>query len=260
MWVHGDLKERLGIKHRRELQASAQSDMEQAPMFHRPHFRSESEISSFHPDSFPGVDGLASPPGLRSRSISGTNSGTNSEPRSPSRSLLSSPPPPAMYKDQPDAATSTGRAQMSPSPYRGSYYSASNIPAPSPLPGQSEPPMSSVSSQPVAAFSPPSPNTLHVPGFRGHPPNPTPEMYEMHVRSTTEESQTATAYTGHPVEATDATYATAYDDTAFAPGAAMPASATVPATGNLIPGHPPDEAWRSSSYSTYSNSSGPTVL
>lgn len=42
MWVYGDLKDRLGIKHRR---VRKRGDIEGAPMFHQPHARSHSEVS-----------------------------------------------------------------------------------------------------------------------------------------------------------------------------------------------------------------------
>ena len=42
MWVYGDLKDRLGIKHRKDRK---KGDPEVAPMFHQPHARSQSEVS-----------------------------------------------------------------------------------------------------------------------------------------------------------------------------------------------------------------------
>ena len=42
MWVYGDLKDRLGIKHRKDRK---RGDPEVAPMFHQPHARSQSEVS-----------------------------------------------------------------------------------------------------------------------------------------------------------------------------------------------------------------------
>jgi hypothetical protein len=44
MWVVGDLKDRLGIKHKKHLK---KGDVEAAPMFHQPHARSFSELSAF---------------------------------------------------------------------------------------------------------------------------------------------------------------------------------------------------------------------
>lgn len=42
MWVYGDLKDRLGIQHRREKKGG---DIEGTPIFHQPHARSQSEVS-----------------------------------------------------------------------------------------------------------------------------------------------------------------------------------------------------------------------
>lgn len=42
MWVYGDLKDRLGIKHRKERK---KGDIEGTPIFHQPHARSQSEVS-----------------------------------------------------------------------------------------------------------------------------------------------------------------------------------------------------------------------
>lgn len=42
MWVYGDLKDRLGIKHKKDRK---KGDIEVAPMFHQPHARSQSEVS-----------------------------------------------------------------------------------------------------------------------------------------------------------------------------------------------------------------------
>jgi len=42
MWVYGDLKDRLGIKHRKDRK---KGDIEGTPMFHQPHARSHSEVS-----------------------------------------------------------------------------------------------------------------------------------------------------------------------------------------------------------------------
>ncbi|KAJ3555310.1 hypothetical protein NM688_g2646 [Phlebia brevispora] len=239
MWVHGDLKEQLGIKHRRELQKSAHSDMEQAPMFHRPHFRSESELSNFHPDAYHGSPDPRSPHGSDSQM-------SQSEPPSPS-------PVRSGSADPEDLVTPTTRTQMTPSPYRGSYYSASNIPVPSPIPGPNDPPMSAVSSNLVVPYAPPLSTALQVPGFRNHPPNPNPEMYEMHVRSTSEEPPISPQHGTNPaVGGTESSYATAYD------GADPYEPPDRPAF--LTPGYRPEDTWRESTYSAYSTASGPTVL
>ncbi|KAG1725617.1 phospholipid-transporting ATPase 1 [Suillus paluster] len=45
MWVGGDLKDRLGIRHRKELKNKRVVDLETAPMFREPHARSASELA-----------------------------------------------------------------------------------------------------------------------------------------------------------------------------------------------------------------------
>ncbi|PSR73519.1 hypothetical protein PHLCEN_2v10631 [Hermanssonia centrifuga] len=234
MWVHGDLKERLGIKHRREPLDSAHNDLEQAPMFHRPHFRSESEVSSFQPDSYSGA-----------RSPQGSDGFTppQSAPTSPS---VGGP-------HEADLVTPIARAAMSPSPFRGSYYSASDIPGPSPTPYDQ--PMTSLTPYPIATHQP-SGNTLQVPALsvvRGHSPNP--ETYEMHIRGTSDDVSTPTAYGMHaPRSGTDASYATAYED--LGQDAAYDGILHADGRDHLSINHS-NENWRESTYST---SSGPTVL
>lgn len=228
--MHGDLKERLGIKHRRDIKKSAKSDIEQAPMFHRPHFRSESEISSFQPENDHG-----SPPG----------------PRSPTTDSLQSSPnigsSPIVVPPDEDMITPTARQHMTPSPWRGSYYSASNIPVPSPTPGPYDPPMSSVSQQPLT-YAQTSSSTLQIPALRNRPvQSQPPEAYEMRVREPPDDATTPTA---HRIEGqTESSYATAYDG--------FVNEDLHDPHDHLAPGHSQEESWRNSTYST---SSGPTVL
>lgn len=239
MWVQGDLKEQLGIQHRRDIKKSAKSNLEQTPMFHRPHFRSESEISSFQPDA-----------DIHPQPISRSPLSTPSPSRSNTGSSL------AQSQHSEDAVTPTARTAMNPSPltFRGSYYSASNIPVPSPIPGSDEPPMSAVSSQPVAPYpqrSPPSRSPsgtlLQVPHI--NPRNHPPEAYEMHVRHPSDD-QTALNATAapHTFATADASYETAYDGYVQEPEH----------DGRLTAGdHDQDDSWRDSTYST---GSGPRVL
>ncbi|EKM52958.1 uncharacterized protein PHACADRAFT_259127 [Phanerochaete carnosa HHB-10118-sp] len=188
MWVDGDLKEQLGVKHRRDMKKSARNDIEQAPMFHRPHLRSESEVSSFQSDP-----DRSTPP----------------MPRSP-RSTRSSPSPLSASQQADDLATARQRMTPSPATFRGSYYSASNIPLPSPLSEQESPPMSSISQQPLTAqASATTTTTLQIPAPRGgggggrpiQQPQPQQqqaqrplEAYEMSVREPPDDGQTPTAY------------------------------------------------------------------
>lgn len=251
MWVHGDLKERLGIQHRRDMKRGAKSDIEQAPMFHRPHFRSESEISSFQPESENGT-----PPGGRSPMIS---DGTRSPP-SIRTSPLATPAPP----NEDDMVTPVARRQLA-SPemeWRGSYYSASAIPAPSPIPGPGEPPMSSIAPHPVASYNQPS-NTLQIPALRNRPPplqqQHPPEAFEMSVRDQQPDDRPTPTSFSHGHEATEESYATAYDGYVDNDGGHFQQTSRA-RSGNLSPGHPPEDAYRDSVYSTYSTNSGPHVL
>ncbi|KII85635.1 hypothetical protein PLICRDRAFT_115926 [Plicaturopsis crispa FD-325 SS-3] len=213
MWVQGDLKDRLGIRHRRESKNKSGPsgvDLEYAPMFTQPHARSESEISTFQrdyepaPTNSPG-DGLT-PPSTR----------TLGE-RTPSSSQTSFVPeldhnaqyvyaPDEDHVATPTAATSGRSFIVSPSPVspHPSYYSASDIPAPSPIPppvyrypsGEitTQPPSRKSSfsrsiAQSSAPLSPPvplrSPDTLQIPSPRsaGMPSSSHAGAYEMRVRS-----------------------------------------------------------------------------
>ncbi|KAG9309612.1 hypothetical protein JVU11DRAFT_10273 [Chiua virens] len=48
MWVNGDLKDRLGIRHRKASKNKGTYDLETAPMFREPHARSTSEVNLSH--------------------------------------------------------------------------------------------------------------------------------------------------------------------------------------------------------------------
>ncbi|KAG2034818.1 hypothetical protein BDR03DRAFT_1093565 [Suillus americanus] len=109
MWVAGDLKDRLGIRHRKESK-NKHADLETAPMFREPHARSASELvlqQSYEP----------------------------TVPRSPAGSDSKNPD-----DNGADAIELVPQAAL-PNPYAGnsvspntSYYSASDIPLPSPIP------------------------------------------------------------------------------------------------------------------------------
>ncbi|KAH9846917.1 phospholipid-translocating P-type ATPase [Lenzites betulinus] len=225
MWVLGDLKDRLGIQHRRERK---KGELEQTPIYHQPHCRSESEIS--HQE-----EGYSTP------SIPRTP-GSDGSPR-PTAPLMKgeSPRPEKLDEglyDNRASPTPSLRAQLSSSPsQRMSYYSVSGIPAPSPLPEpnryhaytrdstrtsayQTEPPMSAVSHS----------------------------SFEMRVRTPSEQQ-----WAGHlPQEAvhtpmaTEDSFSTAYEG--YDPGEVTPTAAA--------PSHQQEESWRSSTYSY----SGPHAL
>ncbi|KAI0794941.1 phospholipid-translocating P-type ATPase [Abortiporus biennis] len=223
MWVLGDLKDRLGIQHRRDRKHN--QALEHAPMFHHPHARSESEFSAFQPD-------------VQDLEISHPSPRSFSSPRSEDRFIPSQDP----HIEEAHLAANT-RIEHSTSPYsfRGSYYSASAIPAPTPVPNY-DPPMASVSANPVSSQasseSPYPPRSPLSPQTRGGPP----EMYEMHVRAPT--TSTYLTDNSHQTRGpSETSYETAYDG--------------IQADDQLSPGHPPPDSWRESSYSTYN---GPDVL
>ncbi|CDO76204.1 hypothetical protein BN946_scf184819.g4 [Trametes cinnabarina] len=241
MWVLGDLKDRLGIPHRRDR-------------------KKESELSQHEED-------YDTPPIPRTSISDGS-------PR-PTAPLIAgeSPRPEKLEEglyDHSGSPTPSARAQMSASPslQRLSYYSASGIPPPSPLPEsnryhtytldstrttayQTDPTMSAVSHASIT-YMPASPMqsappsaTLQVPGARS-PRSVTPaEQYEMRVRSPNEQwaSYPPQQEPLHTPMATEDSYATAYDGIE---------------SGERMPGANPqeEESWRSSTYSY----SGPHAL
>lgn len=143
MWVQGDLKDQLGIGHRKARKngkKGGEIGLEYAPMFHEPHSRSLSEVSVIHhqyepaPTRSPGMSAaqrqtyLDTPPlseagdtpprGLAARYIHN---------KSPLEQSHLSPASPA------DTHPRDERRIVAPSP-RASYYSVSDLPPPSPVP------------------------------------------------------------------------------------------------------------------------------
>ncbi len=225
MWVLGDLKDQLGIPHRKGGRRSNRT-LEQAPMFHHPHARLESEISSFQHDVELG-SGPRKPSSTRSLHRQRSQSWS---PQAESHPIEEVPDEDA----QPEDYLSPGaRARQSASPYsfRASYYSASAIPAPTPLPDIQNPSMSSVSPNLVTPH--PQPQTspsLSAPPAPRSPPSSTPEMYEMHVRAPSDSLHPPQE--PHPPRGpSETSYATAYE--------------------TFDDGEQPDPAWRESSYSSY---------
>ncbi|KAI9057700.1 phospholipid-translocating P-type ATPase [Trametes sanguinea] len=219
MWVLGDLKDRLGIPHRRDRK---KGKLEQTPIFHQPHCRSESEISQQEED-------YQTPPIPRTPISDGS-------PR-PTAPLMAgeSPRPEKLEEglyDHRGSPTPSARAQMSASPslQRLSYYSVSGIPAPSPLPESNR----------YHSYTRDSARTT---AYQTDPPMSA--QYEMRVRSPHEQ------WAGYPQQqeavhtpmATEDSYATAYDG--FESGELTPG-----------PNHEQEESWRSSTYSY----SGPHAL
>jgi phospholipid-translocating ATPase len=190
MWVKGDLKRRLGIKPHRIQQASVDvfpTASEATPIFRTPHARSISEMST--PDGYePALShspGEHTPPTQPEQlydtppQISATLDDSSSSPRR-------IPTPVANTSEDKDVRLSTPTkaahaAAVPPSPQH-SYYSASDIPAPSPLPSrgfqhpsQAHPTITSISySRPLRGQYP---SHVHSDNLQV-PPN----LYEMHVR------------------------------------------------------------------------------
>jgi len=112
MWLAGDLKDRLGIRHRKESKNESIVDLEIAPMFREPHARSASELNTqqgYEPTT------ARSPSGSDKSAII-NNTGSSSEVVTPQNKLLN--------------PHERGVATVSPS---HSYYSTSDIPPPSPM-------------------------------------------------------------------------------------------------------------------------------
>ncbi|KAJ3992228.1 phospholipid-transporting ATPase 1 [Lentinula boryana] len=242
-WVKGDLKDQLGIGHRKgeskkDLSANT---LEAAPMFHDSHNRSVSEISQnpYEPTltSSPGIGGLVvrqtyldTPP--LTEIVEETAMTTPGQYAYPTTNDLI--PPSTILPDGPS---------------RASYYSASDLPPPSPLPSPkykysdgtitSTPPsrrssiatMKTVSQTPMVNISlpsipsqPRSPNsTLMLPGAMGeltrrlsgsgsHQTSPSPQSYEMRVRSPPLGNPEPSDISHGQRSASAASYATVNDD------------------------------------------------
>ncbi|KAJ4469887.1 phospholipid-transporting ATPase 1 [Lentinula aciculospora] len=256
-WVQGDLKDQLGIGHRKgksrkEISVNA---LEAAPMFHDAHNRSASEISQnpYEPTltSSPGTGGIA----LRQTYLDTpplTDIAEETTMMTPVQyayaSTIDLMPPATMLPDGPS---------------RASYYSASDLPPPSPLPSPkykysdgtitSTPPsrrssiatMRTIPQTPSASVPLPPPplqqrspnSTLMLPGAVGEltrrlsgggpyqSPQLSPQSYEMRVRSPPLGSPGTSDFNHTQRSASAASYATANDDYFIAgdeAGASMP--------------------------------------
>jgi phospholipid-translocating ATPase len=123
MWVNGDLKDRLGIRHRKS-KRNHQKDLEYTPMFHEPHTRSRSDVDDLYEPTMSAAT---------KEQVSEDAQPTNYTPR-PREPMPTAAPrvqdthrPPGYLtppEDRPDHTTSP----------RASYYSVSDLPVPSPLP------------------------------------------------------------------------------------------------------------------------------
>ncbi|KAK7062688.1 phospholipid transporting ATPase [Paramarasmius palmivorus] len=216
-WVAGNLKDQLGIRHRKDRrnQSVSSSTLEAAPMFHQAHNRSVSEASLNNPYE----PAMSRSPGDGYPPLHAPHSYADTPPMSEAYDAIHPDQGPSQYASYPQQHLGPPTAyngSLSPGPSspgpRGSYYSASDIPPPSPMPSpqyrypdgtvtSTPPPPSrrgsvatraSVPSSPRAPM--PSPPTLQPPsgpaaglvrrlsgGASQYPHDP--GSYEMRVRS-----------------------------------------------------------------------------
>lgn len=141
MWVAGDLKDQLGIRHRKgtkKATTTTGSHLESAPMFQQAHLRSVSEMSvnSYEP-ALLASPGSSGPPVRETYLDTPPISQSNNLDPGPSqyvytRSHLDPVPVPMQNINRLSAPIGDLRNQAS-SPHP-SYYSVSELPIPSPLP------------------------------------------------------------------------------------------------------------------------------
>ena len=187
MWVKGDLKRRLGIKSHRDQQVPVDGSLstsEATPIFREPHVRTISEMST--PDGYEPA--LSYSPGDQTPPTEPVQ--VHDTPPQISAALedsSSSQHLPITVVDASEedmtstAAMTTHAAGLSPSP-QPSYYSASDIPVPSPLPSPrfQHPSQTHPTTTPVSYSRPlhgQYPSHVYSDNLRV-PPN----LYEMHLR------------------------------------------------------------------------------
>ncbi|EIN05442.1 phospholipid-translocating P-type ATPase [Punctularia strigosozonata HHB-11173 SS5] len=137
MWVKGDLKDRLGIKHHRD---RTRADPEAVPMYKNVHFRAESEMGG--DDGYEPVE-MRSPPTMSPSPSSTPMASTPyfDSPHAPEQAHTHDGEAEAQYVTapaRPDGGLSPYPPTRSPLPTSvspaPSYYSSSQIPPPSPMP------------------------------------------------------------------------------------------------------------------------------
>ena len=218
MWVKGDLKDQLGIGHRKPKKSrkgGSLKNLEATPMFQHNH--SNSDVSNSGDTYEPTVAPILS----RSPAPNYTDT--------PPITQASTPPAPESHL----RANPNNRGGLSPSPSERipSYYSASDLPAPSPMPdpiykyptGEITPTPPSPRTSVVSKASPrtghaPLPSTssqlaqiphnlMQLPEARSHNH---PEVFEMHVRAPSDD-QGMTYSPAFERSGSSASYATAVD-------------------------------------------------
>ncbi|KIJ08019.1 hypothetical protein PAXINDRAFT_158245 [Paxillus involutus ATCC 200175] len=124
MWVLGDLKDRLGITHRKASKNKHNADLETAPMFREPHACPTSELTLAHAYEFTALP--AEPEESPARSA---NKFVARNDTSDALVQLGSSDPTFQQ-----VAERSGASPPSPPSPHPSYYSMSDIPIPSPVP------------------------------------------------------------------------------------------------------------------------------
>jgi len=153
MWVMGDLKDRLGIKHRKEKKNRGPSprNLEAAPMIHEQHSRSTSELSVHH--AYEPTVATTPEMGISQHSLSPSSQHLlPPSTKQDSQSLLTLMPP----------TSPTRFDTVSP---QLSYYSASDIPQSSPIPLTQY----KLASGEITT-TPPTPRTMRNPAMHSPPP------------------------------------------------------------------------------------------
>ncbi|EIW75489.1 phospholipid-translocating P-type ATPase [Coniophora puteana RWD-64-598 SS2] len=193
-WVGGDLKDQLGIAHRKASKNKTRADLEQAPMFSRPHARSASEATlqqAYEPTRTTDSLDYVKPQRTAMPSTVPSTAGMYDE------DDHLAPPPMTPHSGLSPGSPGSGRGYVSPASPNPSYYSASAIPSPSPVPpalykypsgevtGSRVPLRSPGARSPSVSPNPESRTTS--PGYRDAPNlgqghRPREESYEMQVR------------------------------------------------------------------------------
>jgi len=131
MWVSGDLKDRLGIRHRKASKNTRVSDLETAPMFREPHARSTSELTLTHTYEPTRVATESDSEKRRGGYAYGNDSLDGDVERTVQPPLITVGSSPSSSSEMADVKNAGLTVSMSP---HTSYYSSNDIPAPSPIP------------------------------------------------------------------------------------------------------------------------------
>ncbi|KAF8132618.1 hypothetical protein EV363DRAFT_1216395 [Boletus edulis] len=172
MWVNGDLKDRLGIRHRKESKNRRPSDLETAPMFRDPHARSASELALPHTYEPTRMAPESDVNEKRPRAYTDESLDTDVKRTTPP--LISVEPSLEVVGMH---AKQAGALGLTVSPHV-SYYSSNDIPIPSPIP----PSLYRFSNGEVGELPSREATPTSIPE-RGHARSSSvPEAFEMQVR------------------------------------------------------------------------------